>query len=74
MSRIGWYPRGGLPISEEKGRGIGGKGFVKVGLRREERGGCDQDAKLIKINYWKNETKKQINMGYIGMHSDVVTS
>jgi hypothetical protein len=29
-------PKGGLPISEEKGRGIGGKGFVKVGLRREE--------------------------------------
>ena len=38
-------PKGGLPFSEKKGKAQWEEGFVRVGMGREEGGGCDQDVK-----------------------------
>ena len=48
MSQGGVVPKGGSP-SEENGQGQWGKGFVRVGLGKEERGelrsGCKNEVK-----------------------------
>lgn len=36
--------QGGIPLSEEKGRG-NGRGICNGGTGREERGGCEGDVK-----------------------------
>jgi hypothetical protein len=38
-------PKGNFPFSEDEGRGLGEEGFVRVWMRVEGRGSCDQDVK-----------------------------
>lgn len=51
--------KGGSPFSEEKGRRQWIEGLVRVGLRRKEGGGCDQDVKCTK---YKLLEKKEIEL------------
>ena len=47
--RVGWYPRGGFSLSEEKGKGQWGREYEKVGQEGQERGeaGRPVSSKLI---------------------------